>query len=441
VTPRVRRSTAPSPLLAAATVFLVMALTSACTPRSDESPDTTVAPTTIDVVPSPEGPLVPPELPDPDELAASWIVPVDGFSESNQPGIYEQDALTAIGLWLPDQLVVGTANVLYEHGDDLIVVVSLVPRTSWRGDPGLVPALAALDSVASEVSDGVYRTETDSGLVVSLWSNGDGLLAAASLDPDAATSYLVAREEVRTVRPVWAEGDCLYLDPDDGLPWAPVTLDTVVPCSGPHNAEVIRSVQIGTDATVYDEEDVSYQRNYDCDRAYATTFGPQRDRTPELVTYMPDEAEFARGDRYLACVVQLVTEEGPALITGRLAERNDLVWIPVVGTCYSAELATMGTPCDGPHVYEFVGTATVDTDAWPDSSETFREACEPLIDGLEPGNARIDVFPTGLYPYAFETGDREVRCFAFATRGEVLVDVVGSFMDRWRVLGDGGIPA
>ena len=416
-------------------------VTSGTTPSSTSGPSTPESSTTTTRPIEPGAPLVPPELPDPDALAASWLAVPEGFEATEERGLFEQDALTAIGLWLPNEIVAGRSDAVYRAGDRFLVVVSIVPTMSVRGDPGLVPVLASLDEQGSEVTEGVFETSTAAGLAVSLWSNGDGFLAATSIDDGVATDYLAEREVARQPLPIWRTGDCVYLDPDEGLPWAPVALDRVVPCDGAHNGEVLFGDPMATDAETFDEDAVTYQRNYTCDREYETLLGPQRDRTPSLVTYMPDEDEFARGDRYLACLVRIPTNEGVELVAGRLSDRDDLVWSPDPGTCFGRTLAPEGLDCGTAHSYQYLGTAETDLDAWPRTTESFAEACNDLVDALPAGPVRIDVFPTGLYPYAFEGGDRTVRCMAFASDADGIVEVVGSFTDRWRVVRQDGIPA
>lgn len=415
--------------------------TPGATSSSTSDPSTPESTTTTTRPIEPGAPMVPPEPPDQDALAASWLSAPEGFEPTDDRGLFEQDAITAIGLWLPDGLVAGRSDAVYRSEDRYIVVVSIVPTMSMRGDPGLVPVLASLDEQGSEVTEGVFETSTTAGLAVSLWSTGDGFLAVTSIENGVASEYLAARERTRQPLPVWRTGDCVYLDPEEGLPWAPIALDRVVPCDGAHNGEVLFSDPTATDAEAFDEDAVTYQRNHTCDREYETLLGPQKDRTPSLVTYMPDEDEFTRGDRYLACLVRIPTNEGLELFVGRLADRDDLVWSPEPGTCYGATLAPEGLECGTVHSYEYLGTAVTDLDAWPRSTEAFAQACTTLVNALPAGPVRIDVFPTGLYPYAFERGDRTVRCMAFATNADGMVEVVGSFTDTWRVVREDGIPA
>ena len=80
---------------------------------------------------------------------------------------------------------------------------------------------------------------------------------------------------------------------------------------------------------------------------------------------------------------------------------------------------------------------------WPDEgTDAFQDACSELLhDFARQGPATVDVFATGLSPYAFELGDRTVQCMAFATEDNALVDVAGSFAEIWRVVGSGGVAA
>lgn len=423
-------------------ILTLAVIASACTPSSEQSSSTTQGPaeTTTTLIPlPPTGDLVPPETTPATDVAQKHLSVPTGFAPTDDIGLFEQDALTAIRLWLPDVIVAGTADAVYTSDAATIVVVSVIPTMEWRGDPNVVPALASFEATSTEVSPGIYSTTTESGLDIWLWSTGDGFLAATSLDGAAVVDHLSMLESQRQALPVWATGDCLYFPPDDGLPWAPVTIDRVVPCSEPHNAEVLLADQAALVGDTYDAEAVDYERNYACDKAYEETLGPQKDRLAHLITYMPDEDEFSRGDRYLACVVELDTNEGPILSVGRLADRSDLAWTPIVGTCYADNLAPEGVECAGRHAYQFIGIAEVSETTWPTDTSRFSAACDDLVDGLDDGPASVEAFAMGLYPYAFLQGDRTVRCMAFATDGEFLLDVIGSFDGSWTVLDGGGI--
>jgi hypothetical protein len=436
------------PIIGSVTLVIVSVLAAGCTPATDSTTSTepsitTTAPSPTTTTGPPTGPLTPPELTDPATTAADRIDVPAGYVESDESDLFTQDATFAIGTWLPDTIVAGTASrVLADADGNALVVVSVIPTMAWRGDPGLVPALADLEGAGSEVADGIHRTETASGLVAHLWSDGDGFVVAASLDEDIALTYLVELESMREPQVVWAEGSCLYLEPEAGLPWAPFPADAVVPCDGPHNAEVISASQVAEGLERYDDDEFSYLRNYRCDRAYEAAMGPQRDRSPALITYMPDGDEHGRGDRYEACVIQLESVDGPVLVAGRITERPDLAWAPTIGECFPVGFPPEAIDCGDVHAYEFVAEVEYDGDEWPEAStDAFAEACAPAIDALPDGPAPIDVFPMGLYPFAFEQGERSIRCMAFAVGDTGVGRVIGSFTGTWRILGTDGVPA
>jgi hypothetical protein len=431
----------------------------ACTPTAGE-PTTTIAaapdrttttdgdtsdqPTTTTPAAEPVE-LEAPERGDPDDVASDAFWDAGDFRVADEPNLFDQDALTAIELWLPEDLVDGLVwEVFSKASNTNVLAVSVIPTLTWRGDPNFVPALIATlsDADVHEVSDGVFEVETTVGLVMYAWSTGDGFVISTSLSTDDAVSYLESLAAETNPQTVWDSQTCLYVDPDaETLPYAPFPPDIVVPCSGPHNAEVLVSEQIGTDLDTFDADTVEYDRNYRCDKAYTEAFGPQKDHTPTLITYMPDSDEWDRGDRYLACVVQLETIEGPLLIAGPMPERTDLDWNPIPEACLDRSFAPETVECGSPHGYQYLGNATVAFDDWPeDGASGFTVACDDLVDDfVRKGPVSVDVFATGLFPYAFEQGDRSVQCMAFAIDEGLLVDVVGSFGDVWRVIGSGGI--
>ena len=430
--------------------IVVVLLASACTPTTGSSttaaPETTTtaAPETTTTATSvPEDEITAPETGDPDDVALDALWAAGDFGLAGAPTLFELDALEAIKRWLPEDIVEGLVWKVFSDTDDAsVVAVSVIPTLTWRGDPNFVPALVATltDADIAETEDGIYRAVTDAGLIVPLWSTGDGFVVAASLDEGVSVDYLKALASEAEPHTVWASGACLYIDPEtEALPYAPFPPDIVVPCDGPHNAEVLLALQVSTELSEFDSEAIEYDRNYVCDRAYEGAFGPRKDRTPMLVTYMPDEDEWDRGDRYLACVVQIETTEGPLLFSGAMADRTDLMWNPEVGTCLDVSFASVAVECSARHGYQYLGEAEVTFDDWPpDGPRAFEDACVDLIgEFVLDGPADVEVFATGLFPFAFEEGDRTVRCMAFAIEDGLLVEVVGSFDGSWRVIGGG----
>lgn len=429
-------------VLATAAILLTACTSGATTTTSIADATTT---TQTPFVSRPGSPLVAPETIDPDVTAREALGDAGPFTATTEAALFEQDAVQAIQFWLPTDIVAGTSIGFVERqGDDLVATVSVIPAMSFRGDPGLVPTLASLgaEDPAVEIEPGVYRTETEGGLHIFLWSTGDGFLVASSLSDDAALAYLVARESEREPLTAWHAGACLYFDPDHGLPWAPFPLDAVVSCNGAHNAEVLLAIQQAIAGDAYDGDTISYQRNYECDQAYENTIGPQRDHAPTTITYMPDEDEWDRGDRYLACVVEVNTNDGPQLTAGPISDAQTLEWSPEQGDCFLAAAASDPVPCSQAHASEFIGEVVTTLKKWPDDpADVFAEACSLLVEALPAGPAEIDVFAAGLYPFAFENGERRIRCYAFAVVDGQFAEVVGSFTGVWRPLGADAIPA
>ncbi|MCL1601515.1 MAG: septum formation family protein [Actinomycetia bacterium] len=437
-------------------LFVVLAIgviATACVPGAGDTPETTVTePSVTTTTSSPttsgaQGDLEAPERGDPDDVASDAFWDAGRFKLAGEPDLFDEDALTSIERWLPEDLVDGLVWEVFAEGSDAnVLAVSVIPALTWRGDPNFVPSLISTlaDEEADEVHDGIYQTETTAGLELFAWSTGDGFVLASSSDSDLAVDYLKALSAESEPQRVWDSETCLYTDPEsETLPYAPFPPDIVVPCSGPHNAEVLVAQQIGTDLTEFDGDVIAYDRSYECDKAYAEVFGPQKDHAPTLITYMPDEDEWDRGDRYLACVVQLDSLDGIVLMAGPMAVRDDLDWALEPEDCLDASFAPEAVECARPHGYQYLGDATVSVEEWPGAdSAALNDVCIPLLDSfVTPGPVDVDVFATGLYPYAFELGDRTVRCMAFAIEEGFLADVAGSFGGVWRVIGSGGVAA
>ena len=378
-------------------------------------------------------------------VAEDALQPVPAFIETLDPPQTTEDLLVAIESWLPGDVVAGEAQTVYERSDGVTVaVVSVIPQLTWRGDPGFVPSLIqALTGVDPDSpTDGIFTADTNGGATMELWSTGDGFVVAASHDDSAAVDYLSGLAQVTERNQAWTSGACLFIEEEEDLPYAPFPPDVVVPCDGAHNAEVLFGSTTGANVETFDEQAIEDQRNYDCDRSYNGAFGDQRTHAPGLVTYMPDEDEWDRGDRYIACVVIIDRNKGRQLIAGDMADREDLVFEPAIGSCLLDRLPADTVDCSTAHIHQYIGDASIDVDTWPDADDSvFDDACAPLLDDLQSGPADLNVFAIGLGPYAFENGDRIVRCMAFATFEDFIVDVLGSFEGSWRVVGQGGIPA
>ncbi len=442
-------------LLVVAVGFTILA--AACTPTgggsdgppadpADTTTTTSVAPTTSTEPPRDEqGNLLPPERADPAAVAEAVLVPLDGFEPIEEPPQHALDLVHAMEMWVPEEFVAATFSEIYDNASGApVAAISVVPSLSLRGDPNLVPSLikALTGFSPPDPRNGIYTAVALSGIEMQLWSTGDGFVIAAAPDDESAFTYLEALQEVTGPNDVWAAGTCLYLEDDENLPYAPFPPDVVVPCAGAHNAEVLYGEKVGTDLEAFDADAIAYERSYVCDEVYTATFGSQLDAAPTLITYMPDEDEWDRGDRYLACVVMIERNDGRELIAGPMQDHEDVAWAPEVGDCLLIGIPADTVGCSVRHAYQFLGDVEVVADSWPKPGDTvFADACRPLLDGLEPGPAEIDVLPYGLGAYSFEQGERTVRCLAYAVEDGFLVDTIGSFHERWRVARSGGIAA
>ena len=328
--------------------------TTSTEPPPPETPSTTVdTTTTVPTSPTTTVPsLTPPTTTDKDKVALDAFAPLDGFTLNTDLTSADTALFALFDPWIPERIIDGLGAAVFE-GDDgqLVSVISTIPVTGLRGDPNLASFFAVAagrGETEEEIVDGITTIDAPSGGTFEIWSDGDGLLIATSENAADAHAYMVARAAVYTPNDVWDSGSCLYLGPTEPAvfgvyPYAPFMEDLVVSCSGPHNAEVIHSEFEGIAIPEFDAEAVDHQRNYECDRAYRETFDSSvQDHRASLVTYMPDQDEWDRGDRYLACVVVVYDEEGePELFEGAMADLPNLEVVMTPGDCTDGSIANI----------------------------------------------------------------------------------------------------
>ena len=419
--------------------FVVAVLATGCTGSDEVAGDTTTSPapdvtTTITVPPTSATETVTTR-----DVASAAIALPDGYSYRNGADAAALEQVDVGINWVPDGIV---SEIVYEvlstPSDDTVSVVSVIPSVEWRGAPDLPQMLVELLSgtEATANDDRIVETSSAEGDPLFLWSTGDGFLIALADDADDAVAYLGALESIRSPQSVWQPGSCLML-PGGEFPYAPFPMDLVVPCSSPHNAEVIAAEFRATEATSYDADAIELDRAYACDQAYSATFGPEIDHRPGLVTYMPDEAEWDRGDRYRACVVSITTNGAAEVFEGAMTDRDDLDWGLEPGDCLPSTIKDAPLECSSVHVHEYLGMAEVSFEEWPRTGEgAFDAACETYRADLVDGPVDIGIWAFGLGPYEFDNGARTVRCLAFALGDTAPTLVAGSFTDTWRIVGD-----
>ena len=337
--------------------------TAAQTTTSSETPTTTLAPTTTTTL----APLDPPTTPDKSDIALDALLDVDGYVVTAERTPADLELFALFDAWLPQQMIDGAAAALV-HGPEgtTVAILSTIPVTGLRGDPNL-PAIFAVSAGRGDteavVVDGITSIDAASGGSFEIWSDGDGALIAIAENAADAHAYMVMRAAMDVPNGVWESDSCLYLAPSDlaffGVyPYAPFMDDLVVPCSGPHNAEVLHAEFESTAEPTFNAESIHYQRNYECDREYQETFGASvKERRASLVTYMPDEDEWDRGDRYLACVAVLFDDDGdPLLIDGAMADQPNIEFAISPGDCTDGSISNV-VDCGTIHSQQYVGSA------------------------------------------------------------------------------------
>lgn len=419
--------------------------------------DSAVTTTTMAPLPPTTSSTTPPPPEDPetgdiDAVARAAIIDVPGYTSVSGSNDQTTDLLASLNPWFPSQITAGVAAALrQDEAGNHIAVFSAIPLSGIRGYPWIAYLYGTwIDEtiVVPRSSAEIVEVHPVTGGTFYLWGEGDGVMIATSSASEAAVAYLEARASVDTPNRVWSTGDCIFLPQDQldyygNAPWAPVALDIVVPCTGPHNGEVLLSEQVGVELDDFDAARIAYDRSYACDKAYNTTFGrSQGEYLPSLIMYMPDREEWKRGDRYIACVVVLPEIDGSErTVTGPFAAEPDLDLVRTTGDCTSS-YTTLVVSCDTRHLYQYVGSLEYDGSTFPDlSGSAFDDVCASLPVTFNDGDnpvAEVSVVGLDLGPYQFEQGDRTVHCYALASVAGEPVEVVGSFLDTWFIPGRGG---
>lgn len=421
------------------------------TPSTDTSTSvTTSSTTTVSITPTTEAPPTKPTTGDIDEVALAAIIDVPGYSPVFEPNEEDIELADSISAWFPSEITAGIAVALrVDASGNRIAVFSAIPLSGIRGYPWIADLYGVWvdeNLAIPESATDIVEVHPPTGGTFYFWGEGDGVMITTSNSSQAAAAYLEARALIDMPNQVWNSGDCIFLPQDQSdyygnAPWAPIALDIVVPCSGPHNGEILFSAQVGTSLEEFDADQIAYERAYVCDKAYADTFDrPQGEYLPALITYMPDMDEWERGDRYLACLVVLPTANGSErLVAGPFAAQPDLNVVLTSGDCTSSH-AKLAISCNARHHFQYLGSVEYEGSSFPDiSGSAFDDACASLpielTDGDDP-EAEALIVGLNMGPYQFELGYRTVNCYGVAIVDGEQVEVTGSFLDRWSVVSD-----
>ena len=297
-----------------------------------------------------------------------------------------------------------------------------------------------------------------------------GLIAAACTSaPEETTQPLpetlptltpTTEEPVETTVPdeeyLWSVGDCVDLGADPELPYAPYGLELLTECAAPHTHEVFFT------ATLDGGPEAPYpaglnERLFDrCFVEFAEFMGyPAADSTLDLVLYLPDEQEWADGERYHACVVY---EAGTTVVYRPLVgstadDPGSHRWLVSAGACYDlVDLPLLPVsdpvPCAERHGLEMIGEAPLAPNGagYPGRDEApgaAAAACDALLS--EYSALPVDDLPVATFALPalltkgdWDAGSRTVRCFAIAgTPERGLFLVTGSLGDGTFEIVDG----
>ena len=249
---------------------------------------------------------------------------------------------------------------------------------------------------------------------------------------------------------LWIVGDCVDIGNDAAaeLPYAPYGTGLLMDCGEPHTHEVYFTATLSGGSDEPFPDDLNATLFDVCFVEFAELMGfSLSDSTLNVLLYLPDAEEWGAGERYHACVVyQSDTDATYAPLVGSAADdAGSYVWQVTAGSCYDMVnpqlLAVSDTvACAEEHRIEMIGEAVLAPDDadYPGTDATDRdagEACDALlaeyaVQPLEDLPVLTFPLPTPFNEGEWDTGQRTVRCFAFAsTRDQGLLIVGGSLGD------------
>ncbi len=379
---------------------------------------------------------------DPTTLAFRPLAAIAGL------GIVDLESTRLDGLMVPFAAVradIFAAIVPAQVGTEPpVAVISFLLDGEVRGDPavaaGVAAALSRADPTKDEVAGQPVNRIEQVDQQWTFWSTPTHLFLAVG-DADL-TDPIVVRLMDSAKPYIWQSGDCLgFPFPDTGVPFAPFGELHLSHCEAIHSHEVIHVEELaaGPDAPYPGEEAMVDRADLRCGGRFdAIVGGLDRDTTIEMVTYLPNQAEWELGARYLGCMVYLGGPEGVVPERGRLTSAaadhpSDLT----TGDCARGDVRV---DCEDPHPAEIIGSADFPDGpgaAFPGirpGMEFADSACEDLLGryGAIPGSLSIVAVGRPVSPYEWSTGVRDFLCQAAAVGADgTAVSVTGSFRTEW----------
>ena len=423
------------------------------TTSADPGADTTTAVPPDRTFPPVRTDLEPPAMPDPFDLVDAAMEPLAEFPvDDTEP----TELLDTISFRLAGIVDYVMQAVVWENlsvDGEPVLVVGMYPYAGERANPitgfSMAAVAAGEDGDVEDVDLGegadAWRTEVGDDWWYA-WSGHSAAFLAVGAE-GAVESVLAPLVAADAGVYAWETGDCLYSSPDDGaeMPYAPFGDDMVVPCDGPHSHYVLATTSFADDAGGVDADSYAALRAQ-CEETYEDHVGvPSHESVVDLIIYAPDEEEWARGDRYGACVIGRYLDGEPALVDDSYRGAGESVHLERrPGDCFGPEGATSPpVGCDQPHDYEYLGTVELDgDDDYPSSlaEPRARFACNTLLiermAGSNTGEGRVDTYAWIVPEHRWEQGERTVHCFAYpvSENPESPVVIVGPLTGEWRIM-------
>ncbi len=336
------------------------------------------------------------------------------------------------------------AGIPDDDSEDSALVVAITLGGDLRGSPTLAEDLAwywiGYQPARMTILDTTAYRFTVDGREWFLWSDRTHLfLVSGRIDiARSVMETLVARGEPY----FWETGDCLGFEDEyaSGTPYAPFGVYGLRHCLDEHTYEVTHSEvrPDGPDAAYPDDELWNYAQARCAEVYYEYVGVHELQSSIASITYVPDEDEWARGDRYVACVITQRDADGSVAVEGRLEGRGEDTAVEYEkGTCLAWNFPV---PCSDPHDGEIVeiGEYPAGPDEpmpdWDEASDLMDGVCVQALEDyeVEEGDFDVEVESLSYLVGGWQFGIRDFYCVAYAVDDDGWgIDVVGSFTDEW----------
>lgn len=377
-------------------------------------------------------------------LAAEAILGVPGYDVVDAGDREAQEVFGVLSDIRQDLFPGATIRRLVDESGRETVIASMTMGGDLRGAPSVAEDVAGFLAGVSPrpVSIGdfsAYRaTIGSSGWL--LYNNETHLFVV--IGDDAGAERALAAVVANAAPYLWQPGDCFDFTDGffDGTPYAPFGLHGARHCSIDHVYEVIHSEVLSDGPGDAFPDDMTERSNLTCGRAFNEFSGTSElESELAMIRYLPDAEEWAKGSRYLACVVFRTGPEGELAVSGRLDGRDpSFAFTLEAGTCL---FDLFPVDCDDPHNGEVIAVLELagGPDApLPETEEIKRvvgDGCDAAFAEFELGSGPGVVVVRGLSDAAltWEFGTRRYYCVgaAIGTDGFEL-DVTGTFTDGWK---------